>query len=773
MGARTNPKMTDGQGLSRRSFFQKAGGAIAALGLTELAMKLAMPEKAKAYSEALAKSGGRKLALLIGINEYPSAAVPSGQPDSGKLAGTQTDVALQKELLTHRFGFLPADIVCLTNARATREGIYQAFVDHLYSQARAGDVVVVHFSGFGSQVRIDDGTGVQSLQRTLVPVDGALPTLRRPALNDISEVELKMLLRLLKTKNVTTVIDAGFVDIGIPLSGGLRSRARSEVATGQPPASFPLIADQKLMSESDNFPGILLRGGPVDEVVLERQWYDFNAGAFTYVMTQYLWSAPAPVMTERVMARAQEKLVRWGGSSQQPAVSGPAQKTPIYHTPLIDQTRGEAVIKEVNADGKTVSLWLGGLPPRVLKYLSSDSVMISEGKRLQMRSHDQLSGRARLVEDNSNSSVPLQAGQPVFEAVRTLPRDIDLVVALDSRLQRIERVDATSALSALSFVTSTSDTELPADCLLARPIAGTDRTLTASLYPTQMIRKLAQVKVSETQSADELDSPVLDQPADVAAKKGYGLFSVTRSPIPDTVAQEEEAIKPAINRLTAKLEALAALKLLRLTENRAASRLRVRVTLEQVESKQNKLLIARQTFKAAQNNDTSIEGFIPTVPIGSRIRYQLFNEGAAPLYYTLINVDPRERLSIFYPATKGAAASIQTDEEFDEESVLASISANIAPNSSVFIPKDNLDWSVENPAGPVETYVVCSTRPLTKTISLLKTSVNSRGQRISPLPNPLEVVKALLSDLSNRDDTSDYRLDVSQWATLNFAYKSV
>ena len=348
-----------------------------------------------------------------------------------------------------------------------------------------------------------------------------------------------------------------------------------------------------------------------------------------------------------------------------------------------------------------------------------------------------------------------------------------MVVALDSRLQRIERVDATSALSALTFVSSTSDTELPADCLLARPIAETDGTLTADLYPTQTVRKLAQIKIAETDTAAELESPALDQPADVSIKQGYGLFSVARSPIPGTVAQEEEAIKPAINRLASKLQALAALKLLRLTENRAASKLPVRITLEQVEPKQNKLLIARQTFKANQNNDTSIEGFIPTVAVGSRIRYQLFNEGTDPLYYTLINVDPRERLSIFYPAIKGATSSIQLDEELDEEIAISSLSATISPNSSVFIPRDNLDWSVESPAGPVETYVVCSTRPLTQTIGLLKTSLNSRGQRISPLPNPLEVVKALLTDLSSGDETTDYRLDVSRWATLNFAYKSV
>ncbi|MBE9063125.1 caspase family protein [cf. Phormidesmis sp. LEGE 11477] len=791
MGARTNPKVTDGQGLSRRSFFKQAGVAIAALGLTELsselALKLAVPEKARAYSEALAQSGGRKLALLIGIGDYPAAAVPSGQPDSGKLLGARNDVALQRELLIHRFGFLPEDIVSLTNAQATREGIYQAFVDHLYSQARAGDVVVVHFSGYGSQVRVEDaasaGASAQAveepsdqqavLQRTLVPVDGRLPTPERSILNDITEVELKTLLRRLKTKNITTVIDAGFVDINVPLSGGLRSRARSEIATGQRPATFPLLADQRLMKESDDFPGVLLRGGAVDEVVLERRWHDFNAGAFTYVMTQYLWSAPAPVMTERAVARSQEVLVRWGGSNQQPIADGPVQKTPIYHTPLIDQTRGGAVITSVSEDGKTATLWLGGLPPRVLEYLSSDSVMTCQGRRLNMRSHEALSGKARLAEDAKNNGAPLQPGQLVFEAIRTLPRSINLVVALDSRLQRIERVDATSALSSLSFISSTSATELPADCLLAKPIVGTDETLTASLYPTELMRAQAQIEMTQSDSAANMDSPVIDQPAEVAGTQGYGLFSVTRSPIPGTLAKQEEAIKPAINRLAPKLQALAALKLLRLTENRSASQLPVRVVLEQVEPKQNKLLIARQTFKASQNNDSSIEGFIPTVAVGSRIRYQLFNEGSVPLYYTLINVDPRERLSAFYPALASPTAVIDADEEIVEEGTPASVAASITPGSSVFIPTDNLDWAVENPVGPVETYVVFSTRPLTKTVSLLRGALNSRGQRVSPLPNPLEVVKALLSDLSVGSETSDYMLDVAQWATLNFAYKSV
>ncbi|MEL7354901.1 MAG: hypothetical protein AAFN38_26085, partial [Cyanobacteria bacterium J06560_5] len=129
---------------------------------------------------------------------------------------------------------------------------------------------------------------------------------------------------------------------------------------------------------------------------------------------------------------------------------------------------GEGVITEVSSDGKTATIWFGGMPPRVLAYFSTPTVVVSGGRRLKVRSRDGLTVKAKLAEDAGNDGAPLQVGQLVFEAVRAVPKNLDLIVALDSRLERIERVDATSALSGLAFVSSTSDTDLPADCL---PIA--------------------------------------------------------------------------------------------------------------------------------------------------------------------------------------------------------------------------------------------------------------------------------------------------------------
>jgi len=788
--------------LSRRALFKQTGAVIAAFSLTELALNLAslsgipgLTQKAKSYSQAIAqeKKGARKLALLIGIDSYPAKATPQGQANSGRLAGCTTDVEMQRQLLIHRFGFAPEDVLCLTNQQATRTGIYQAFVDHLYDQAKAGDVVVVHFSGYGAQVRVDEKN-----VRSLVPYDGLLPTPSRPVLNDISEAELNTLFRTLKTKNITTVLDAGFVDMTEPLSGGLRSRARSEIATGRLSAPYDLLADKRIVAEGDPFPGLLLRGASLEEAVIERQWNGFHAGAFTYVLTQYLWSVLTPVTVGQTVGSVRETLVRWGGSDQQPVMGNgvgsagrlleasrigqkiqkiaPGKTPAMYYAPALAQTRGMGAVREVSSDGQRASLWLGGMPPRVLEYLAAPGVLTCGGQRLEVRSRDGITVKAKLVEDansdldsssdSSTHNMPLQVGQPVLEAIRVLPKSVDLVVAIDSQLERIERVDATSALSALPFVSSTSDTKLPADCLLAKPAAGQTETLTASLDPV----KFAQAGKAPGEDQNEEQSAA-----------GYGLFSLTRSLIPGTLAMQDEAIKPAINRLSTKLKSLLALKMLRLSENRMSSTLPVKVVVETVSAEEN-VVISRQTFSAEgatslKPSELSPTGFNPDIPVGTRIRYRLFNNADRPLYYTLINVDPRERLSAFCPIKDiplSPAELAPTEGGLSEQAMEMVAEAAIAPGTSVSVPSADQDWAVDSLIGPVETYVVCSTRPLISTFeTLLSASAASGSQRISPLPEPLSVVEALLSDISQSDDTDTYALDVSQWVTLNFTYQSV
>ncbi|NJK36244.1 MAG: caspase family protein [Oscillatoriales cyanobacterium SM2_2_1] len=124
--------------------------------------------------QGMGQKATRRLALLIGINRYEA------RNEWLPLNGCLTDVELQKELLIHRFGFKPADILTLTDHQATRQGIETAILEHLVAQAMPDDWVVVHFSGHGTLL---------GDHRALVPVDGSIPHGNRE-IQDIPEARL-------------------------------------------------------------------------------------------------------------------------------------------------------------------------------------------------------------------------------------------------------------------------------------------------------------------------------------------------------------------------------------------------------------------------------------------------------------------------------------------------------------------------------------------------------------------------------------------------------
>lgn len=132
--------------MKRRGFLQRIGSILGTAGWTNLAWS----GLGGRYYQALATPSSHKLALLIGINKYP---------ESPPLSGCLTDVELQKELLIHRFGFLSSDILTLTEEQASREVIEAAISEHLIKQVKTDDVVVFHFSGYGTRVQLENLPG--------------------------------------------------------------------------------------------------------------------------------------------------------------------------------------------------------------------------------------------------------------------------------------------------------------------------------------------------------------------------------------------------------------------------------------------------------------------------------------------------------------------------------------------------------------------------------------------------------------------------------------
>src|SRR5689334_12367184 len=85
-----------------------------------------------------------KWALCIGVDRYP---LLKGRD----LRGCANDARQIAELLTNRFGFPAGHVSLLLDENATRDVIL-ASLDGLIQKAGKDDVVVVHYSGHGSQM---------------------------------------------------------------------------------------------------------------------------------------------------------------------------------------------------------------------------------------------------------------------------------------------------------------------------------------------------------------------------------------------------------------------------------------------------------------------------------------------------------------------------------------------------------------------------------------------------------------------------------------------
>ena len=124
------------------------------------------------------EGGGARRALLIGIDRYSAevgraAELPSAPSRRHwkNLKGAVNDVRALRELLIHRQGFRPQDIVLLENEAATREAILGAFQRHLIAPANAGDHSVFYFAGHGSRIRNSRSTELDGKDETIVPAD--------------------------------------------------------------------------------------------------------------------------------------------------------------------------------------------------------------------------------------------------------------------------------------------------------------------------------------------------------------------------------------------------------------------------------------------------------------------------------------------------------------------------------------------------------------------------------------------------------------------------
>ncbi|ALB42608.1 peptidase C14 [Anabaena sp. WA102] len=709
--------------MKRRRFLQQISGLLAALGLAETEwLSLGNP-----YYQALAQSHQRKLALLIGINQYPQ---------SPALGGCITDVELQTELLINRCGFAAADILTLTDEQASKDFIKAAFLDHLGKQAKSGDVVIFHFSGYGTCVNL--GTGI--LANAIVPVDenNLLGTKSR---NYLLIETLLLLLRSLPTNQVTAILDTSYNHAPKLKPNGLRVRTRPESS-----AAILQIQELEFLSQLKNrqlanyHPLIINATAAPNQQAGEFIFSNGTVGLLTYALTQYLWET-TPAKTISVFLSGVATSMYQLGGKQQPSLLNESKKFQnaliIDYFP-IDNLRSIGVIQSVEEDGKIFKLWLGGLPLHVLtNYGVNSRLILQTGAELTIKSRSGLVAKAQLT-NREITNLP-QVGQIVQESIRILPRNIFVNVALDEHLERIEVVDATSVFSGISRIANIITTQETADYVFG---------------------KVAQVP------------------------SRYGLFYLGGEPIINTIGEVGEAVKVAVQRLTPQFSTLLASKLWQLTENQGSSRLPVRATLEVVNSVVPRVFMVRDTLGTASQDKIlqppDYEGTaMPTIPLGSRLQYKVENLSDRPIYLILVGLNNNQNAFAFYPW-----------EVFPETEIPPTkpqlIEILIPPGQTMKIP-DNQSvsgWLLPTRYTFCEHQIILSTAPFQETLAALATTKYSTTdqQAISPVVNPLEVAQAILQDLHNASKvktdinitTNDaYILAVNNWASLNFSFQVV
>ncbi|CDN16302.1 hypothetical protein RintRC_4308 [Richelia intracellularis] len=737
--------------MKRRTFLQRFGSLVAAMGLSQ-AEWLSFGER---YYQALAQPSPRKFALLVGINKY-SQNYPLG--------GCVTDVELQTELLVHRFGFSSSNILALTDEQASRDFIEDAFLEHLVKQAKSGDVVVFHFSGYGCQVE------------TKMPFPGlknALVTVANTGNKEdyLLEDTLQLLVRSLATNRVTMVLDSSYSNTSNQLPSGWLTRvcqspAKAAVATEEAELQAKLtnqLAVKNLLAT--NLPiSLLTPNYDGKQVARELMFSDCSVGLFTYTLTQYLWET-APTKTIQVcLSQVANSMYRLGSQQQPHILSGTTNQQQISESLLPSLEIGaEGVIQSVEEDGKTVNIWLGGIPAQVVPYYDLNSQFSLVGAQnkvnlvlrspLATRSTQFSTGLSAKAEVSSvNSKFALQPGQLIQEKIRVIPRDIGLTVALGTQLERIERVDATSAFSTLNHVSSVIAGEQRADFVFG---------------------KLPLVKVANLDSSTSI----------MASPSHYGLFSMASVLIPNTMGEPGEAVKIAVQRLAPKVRTLKAAKLWRLTENAASSQLAVKVKLEIVKGlfprivAQQETRVSSSTISPSRKTFTSDSGQLPNIPVGSRIQYRVQNLSERPIYVILLGLDTSMNAYALYPWQNSENADSSQNKPVLENTV-------VAPGKALIVPSTTADfqWVVTGPTLFAETQLILSTAPFKNTLEKQATKHHgSTQQSIYPLLNPVEVAKALLEDIHNASNspfdtstTSDfYSWNVKNWASFSFIYQVV
>ena len=271
-------------------------------------------------------------ALLVGLNHYPNPA--------NNLKGCINDVLQTSKILQEAYGFDDArQIRMLTDERATTAAIVDR-LRWLVAGSQAGDVLVFHYSGHGSQVRdrhgdeLDDG-----LDEIICPYDLDWD---RPFTDDDMHAIISP---LAPHANLTVILDCCHAGTGLRDAAWRGAPIRAKSIPPPPDIlhrSQPRIEDRgenrrltmtgshrelalrRFGTKAAEMGAILMAGCRANQVSADA-WIegDFH-GAFTYFLWKTVTESGFALPYSDLIRRARHEL-RDAGYDQIPQLEGPAE----------------------------------------------------------------------------------------------------------------------------------------------------------------------------------------------------------------------------------------------------------------------------------------------------------------------------------------------------------------------------------------------------------------------------------------------------------------
>jgi metacaspase-1 len=265
-----------------------------------------------------------KRAVLVGVNRY---RIPGAD-----LRGCVPDVKNMSKLLQRQYEFGEGDISILTDFDATKKAIEEAIAG-LIKGGRRGDVLLVHYSGHGSNVPDNNGDEADNRDEILCPTDlDWYDPLRDDWLRNVFDglgdgVSLTVITDSCHSGTITRAIeppDAPLIERYLPSPWDLAAVESGRSLTGTTRGTLHQAPESERKARDIvpvDIPEVLISGCRADQTSADAAIGDGFAGALTYNLVEALTESDTPPSYRELHDQTCAKLKR-GRYEQIPQLEG-------------------------------------------------------------------------------------------------------------------------------------------------------------------------------------------------------------------------------------------------------------------------------------------------------------------------------------------------------------------------------------------------------------------------------------------------------------------